>query len=240
MSGPAATPFVGETVRAFLEDGTLQWLDGLVAPDWHGGQPSACHPSSDPRRSHRQSHRRPRARLCASRRSSGSFRPTWWRNCIEASLDGSVRAPRGQRAGADPSDERLAVRHALIHDAAYAGLLASRRRALHARLADRFERPDLSTPARSLTASRRATSPVPCRCCARRRRAPWSVGAVAEAASYWRQAADLAAADDLSRRRSTVLRRRGVDALIRPRIVAPSVVGRKLALEEAVAEAYST
>jgi len=88
--------------------------------------------------------------------------------------------------------------HALIHDAAYAGLLASRRRVLHERLADRLERgPEPSTP--SQIAAHRVAAGDVSRAIPLLREAAESalaLGAVAEAVASWRQAADLAAADD--------------------------------------------
>jgi adenylate cyclase len=191
--------FVGETVRAFLEDGTLRWRDGLVALTGTG------------------STRMPitlRAVLGAridglptpAREALGvasiiglTFRPS----VVEELLDG----PLGPDVFEDLAESLLVVphdggrwrfAHALIHDAAYAGLLASRRRELHGRAADRLERgPDRAT-AGQIAAHRMAAGDA-------RRAIPLlreaaesalALGAVAEAAAFWRQAADLAAVDD--------------------------------------------
>ena len=88
--------------------------------------------------------------------------------------------------------------HTLIHDAAYAGLLASRRRVLHARLADHLE-----LPPRAATAGQIATHRVAAGDAARAvpllREAAESaltLGAASEAAAFWQQSADLSATDD--------------------------------------------
>jgi hypothetical protein len=88
--------------------------------------------------------------------------------------------------------------HALIRDAAYAGLLASRRRALHARLADHLEtRPRAAAPGQ--IANHRVAAGDSPRALPLLREAAESalaLGAAAEAASFWQQAADLSATDD--------------------------------------------
>jgi predicted ATPase len=95
-------------------------------------------------------------------------------------------------------EDRWRFAHGLIHDAAYAGLLASRRRVLHARLADRLEAgPEPSTPSQ-IAAHRIAAGDIARAIPLLREAAESAValGAVAEAAAFWRQAADLAAPDD--------------------------------------------
>jgi adenylate cyclase len=226
--------FVGETVRAFLEDGTLQWRDGLVALTGTvgsrlpitlrailGARIDGLSPAA-------------REALGVASIIGITFRPALVEELLEASLDPEAFEHLAASALVQPrDDERWRFAHALIHDAAYAGLLASRRRALHARLADRLERgPDLSTPGQ-IAAHRVAAGDVT-RALPLLREAAESalgLGAVAEAASYWRQAADLAAADDpesaaLDRARAA----EALDALDPSReIVAPSAVGRELA-----------
>ena len=77
-------------------------------------------------------------------------------------------------------------------------MLASRRRVLHARLADRLERgPDTTTPgqiAAHRVAAGDATRAIPL--LREAAESALGLGAVAEAAAFWRQAADLAAAED--------------------------------------------
>ncbi|MFL5674701.1 MAG: ATP-binding protein [Chloroflexota bacterium] len=83
--------------------------------------------------------------------------------------------------------------HPLVHDAAYAGLLASRRRRLHARLADKIEagaRP-VSIPALAVhrAASGDAERAIPL--LVEAASAALATGAAAEAAAFWRTAAEL-------------------------------------------------
>ncbi|HEX8941343.1 MAG TPA: AAA family ATPase [Candidatus Limnocylindrales bacterium] len=89
-------------------------------------------------------------------------------------------------------------RHPLFHDAAYAGMLASRRRALHARLADHLEATDPTTPV-GLLARHRAAADDPERALPLLERAAeeaLALGAVFEAAGFWRAAGDLLAGTD--------------------------------------------
>jgi predicted ATPase len=84
--------------------------------------------------------------------------------------------------------------HPLVHDAAYAGLLATRRRRLHARLADRIEAgpQPISMPA---LAVHRAASGDPERAIpllVEAAAAALAMGAASEAAGFWRTAAELA------------------------------------------------
>ncbi|MFL5687059.1 MAG: ATP-binding protein [Chloroflexota bacterium] len=191
--------FVGETVRAFLEDGTLQWRDGVVALSGRGGtrlpitlrtilgaRIDALPPGA-------------RDALGVASVIGISFR----RSTVEALLDGPLAADAFEQLAASAlvaplDDDRWRFAHALIHDTMYAGLLASRRRVLHERLADRLERgPEPSTP--SQIAAHRVAAGDVARAIPLLREAAESalgLGAVAEAAASWRQAADLAAADD--------------------------------------------
>ena len=133
--------FVSETVRAFLEDGTMELRDGRVALVDPSSTRVPDHPAGGPRRAHRRArsgrarrrrrrlgHRHPVPRGCSWPASSTgrvdrASWPGWPQEAIVQPVDGG--------------DWRFA--HPLIHDAAYAGLLASHRRVLHARLADQLE-----------------------------------------------------------------------------------------------------
>jgi predicted ATPase len=88
--------------------------------------------------------------------------------------------------------------HALIRDAAYAGLLASRRRALHTRLADHLEaQPQAAGPGQ--VATHRVAAGDTSRALPLLREAAESalaLGAASEAAAFWTQAAVLGVADD--------------------------------------------
>ena len=83
--------------------------------------------------------------------------------------------------------------HPLVHDAAYAGLLASRRRRLHARLADRIEAGPRPASVAALAVHRAASGDaeraIPLLIDAATAAA--SMGAASEAAGFWRAAAEL-------------------------------------------------
>ena len=97
--------------------------------------------------------------------------------------------------------------HPLIHDAAYAGLLASRRRRVHARVADRLEasgtRGAIGVVARHRAAAGDRDRAVPLLTEAAEE--ALAVGAAEEAAEFWTAAADLLGTDPAaedSRRRA--------------------------------------
>jgi predicted ATPase len=191
--------FVGETVRAFLEDGTLQWRDGRVAMTGTGGSRvpitlrailgariDALAPSA-------------RDALGVASIVGITFRPAVVEDLLDAPLGPEVFDHLAASSLVFPvDDDRWRFAHSLIHDAAYAGLLASRRRVLHARLADRLDHgPDTTTPGQ-IAAHRVAAGDI-ARAIPLLREAAESalgLGAVTEAAAYWRQAAELAEADD--------------------------------------------
>lgn len=191
--------FVGETVRAFLEDGTLQWRDGLVALTGTSGarMPITLRAVLGARID---------ALSPAARQALGvasiigiTFRPSVVEELLDGQLEPDAFDDLAQSLLVVQHDgDRWRFAHALIHDAAYAGLLASRRRELHRRLADRLERgPDQATPGQ--IAAHRMAAGDAARAIPLLREAAESavaLGAVAEAAAFWRQAADLAAVDD--------------------------------------------
>ena len=191
--------FVGETVRAFLEDGTLQLRDGRVALTGSGGSrlPITLRAVLGARIDALP----PPARdvLGVASVVGISFRPS----VVEELLDGPVEPRTFDHLAegaliAPGDDDQWRFAHALIHDAAYAGLLASRRRALHGRLADRLEgRAGIRSPGQ-IAAHRVAAGDAPRAIPLLREAAEsaLSLGAVAEAAAYWRQAAELAASAD--------------------------------------------
>jgi predicted ATPase len=191
--------FVGETVRAFLEDGTLQLRDGRAALTGSGGSrlPITLRAVLGARI---DALPRPARDVLGVASVVGiSFRPA----VVEELLDGPVE-PRTFDQLADSAliapgdDDQWRFAHALIHDAAYAGLLASRRRALHARLADRLEgRTGIRSPGQ-IAAHRVAAGDAPRAIPLLREAAEsaLSLGAVAEAAAYWGQASALAAPTD--------------------------------------------
>lgn len=100
-------------------------------------------------------------------------------------VDGALLRPDG-----GPEAWRFA--HALIHDVVYAGMLASRRRDLHARLADRLEARPHPVPITTLAAHRAAAGdPSAIDLLAAAADEAIGMGAAAEAAEYWQTCARL-------------------------------------------------
>lgn len=189
--------FVGETVRAYLEDGTLALRDGRVA-------------ITDPEAATVPVTLRAvlGARIDALDREARDVLGVASVIGIRFDVQG-VAALLGVPPPAPAVMERLAdaaliVRgedddwrfaHALIHDAAYEGLLASRRRALHARMADDLERSPAAVTLGAVARHRAAAGDVAKALPLLREAAAMAtaLGAAAEAAAFERQAADLEA-----------------------------------------------
>jgi class 3 adenylate cyclase len=190
--------FIRETVRAYLDDGTLEWRDGrvqLVHP------PTATLPLTL------------RAVLGAridaldpdAREILGVASVIGIRFSEKLVGDLLLEAPPadafGRLAAAAlivPADGQWRFAHPLIHDTAYAGMLASRRRILHARLADYLEERVPAATVAQIAGHRAAAGDLP-RALPLLREAAGSalaLGATNEAAAFWRQAADLAAIAD--------------------------------------------
>ena len=187
--------FIGETVRASIEDGTLELRNGrmtLIEP----GPP-----------------RLPLTlRAVLGARIDGLDEPA--RDVIGvasvigmAFQEGDVVDLMGQPVGSATLDRLVDAAlivpldagqwrfsHPLVHDAAYAGILAARRRRLHARLADSLEARPTTTSVATI-ATHRAASGDAARAIPLLDEAATSalaMGAAAEAAGFWRTAADLA------------------------------------------------
>ena len=191
--------FIGETVRAFLEDGTLEWRDGRVALIESG-------PPRVPVTLRAVLGARIDALEPAAREALGvaSVIGITFREPLVERLFGTALPPRTLDHLAEAAlirrgdDGEWRFAHALIRDAAYAGLLASRRRALHARLADHLEdRPRAAAPGQIAT-HRVASGDAPRALPLLREAAETALamGAASEAAAFWQQAADLSATDD--------------------------------------------
>ena len=187
--------FIGETVRASIEDGSLELRDGRMVLV----EPSA-----------------PRLpltlRAVLGARLDGLDEPTrdvlgvasvigigFGLAELEDLLGGPIPAGTLDRlvdaALIVPSARNGTWRfsHPLVHEAAYAGMLASRRRRLHARLADRLEtKPPVSieTLAVHRAAAGDAAAAIPL--LVEAATAALAVGAPNEAAGFWRNAAELA------------------------------------------------
>ena len=191
--------FVGETVRAFLEDGTLRWRDGLVALAETGDPrlPVTLRAVLGARIDALPADAR--AALGVAAVIGFTFRARDVEALLGSSLDPSTIEHLATAALIVPhEDGRWRFAHALIHDAAYAGLLASRRRQLHAQFADQLEASATASTAARIGAHRVAAGDI-ARALPLLRAAASSalaLGAPTEAAAYWRQAADLAATED--------------------------------------------
>ncbi|HUP54520.1 MAG TPA: adenylate/guanylate cyclase domain-containing protein [Methylomirabilota bacterium] len=191
--------FIGETVRAFLEDGTLEWRDGRVTLVDSG--PPRVPVTLRAVLGARIDGLEPAARDALGVASIIGI--TFAESLVEDllgetlpphTLDHLAEAALIHRG--DDGEWRFA--HALIRDAAHAGLLASRRRTLHAALADHLEaRP--RPVALGEIANHRVAAGDSARALPLLRDAAESalaLGAPAEAASFWQQAAELSAVDD--------------------------------------------
>lgn len=191
--------FIGETVRAFLADGTLEWRDGRVAMIEKQAPPV-------PVTLRAVLGARIDALEPAGREALGvaSVIGITFQEGLVEELLGDVLPPRTLDHLAETAlirrgeDGEWRFAHALIRDAAYAGLLASRRRSLHGRLADHLEGlPRAATPGQ--VAAHRVASGDTIRALPLLREAAESalaLGAASEAAAFWQQAADLSASED--------------------------------------------
>jgi adenylate cyclase len=191
--------FVSETVRAYLEDGTLAWRDGRVALTGRGDQrlPVTLRAVLGARIDGLPADER--EILGVASVIGITFQPSDVEDLLDRRLEPTAFEHLAEAALIAPNEDgQWRFGHALIHDAAYAGMLASRRRILHGRLADRLERPDSGAAPGQIAAHRVAAGDVTRAVPALREAAEWAValGAVAEAAAFWRRAADLADADD--------------------------------------------
>jgi class 3 adenylate cyclase len=187
--------FIGETVRASIEDGTLELRDGRMMLV-EAGQP-----------------RLPLTlRAVLGARIDGLDEPArdtvgvasiigiaFRDQDLEDLLGHPVASPTLDRLVdaaliVPVGDGTWRFRHPLVRDAAYAGILATRRRRLHARLADVLEaRPGAASVAG--IAVHRAASGDTARAVPlldQAANAALAMGAPAEAAGFWRTAADLA------------------------------------------------
>jgi class 3 adenylate cyclase len=191
--------FVSETVRAFLEDGTLAWRNGRVALV-DGNEPrlpitlrtvlGARIDGLDPEAHETVSV----ASVIGIGFSEALLAELLDRapsaSCLARLAEASLIVPVGD------GDWRFS--HALIRDVAYAGVLTTRRRVLHARLAGYLEShpgsAGLGELAMQWAAAGDATRGIPSLRDAAA--SAMALGAAAEAAAFWRQAADLAEASD--------------------------------------------
>jgi class 3 adenylate cyclase len=191
--------FIGETVRASIEDGSLELRDGrmvLVEPSAPrlpltlravlGARLDALDERSRDVLSV--------ASVIGIGFDLGELEDLLDEPIPPGSLDRLVDAALIVPAA---RDEMWRFSHPLVHETAYAGMLASRRRRLHARLADRLEtRPPVSVEMLAVhrAAAGDATAAIPL--LVEAASAALAVGAPNEAAAFWRNAAELASAPD--------------------------------------------
>ena len=192
--------FITETVRAFLEDGRLAWRDGRVSlvesattsvPVTLRAVLGARIDALD-------------AASAETQRVGSVIGITFLEDDLVALLDRPTAPSTMQRLVDDgliqPAGDGLwRFAHPLIHDTAYAGLLASRRRALHARSAELLaQKPPVLVPLGQIATHWAAAGDAKKALPLLREAAAtaMAIGAVAEAAAFWRQPATLAAFDD--------------------------------------------
>ena len=188
--------FIGETVRASLEDGTLELRDGrmvLIEPR-APRLPLTLRAVLGARLDGLDE--RARDVLSVASVIGIGFRRTELEDLLGAPVaagtldrlvDAALIVP-GSRSGT------WRFSHPLVHETAYAGMLASRRRRLHARLADRLEAGRVPPSAAVLAVHRAAAGDsaraIPMLIDAAT--AALAIGAATEAAGFWRNAAELA------------------------------------------------
>lgn len=185
--------FIVETVRAFLEEGTAAVDDGTLSiADASGGAVPTTLRALLGARIDALSEDARRAIRVASVLGM-TFRAATLAEILDQPIGDDV-LDRLAAASLIVPAESGAWRfvHPLIHDVAYAGLLASRRRELHARVADHLE---ARSPVRiDVVARHRAASGDPERALpllVQAAEAAMRVGAPAEAATFWTMAAEL-------------------------------------------------
>jgi len=192
--------FITETVRAFLEDGTLTWRDGRVAmiSDAVPTVPVTLRAVLGARIDALDAASRETLRVASVVGIAFGEAPL-------VDLLGTLPAPgaleRLARAGLISPTGGGAWRfaHPLIRDAAYSGMLASRRRLLHARMAYHLESQTAVAVRLGQIATHRAAAGDAVRALPLLREAAvyaMGMGAAAEAAAFWHQAAELSAPGD--------------------------------------------
>ncbi len=191
--------FVAETVRAFLADGTLRLRHGRVqlAKADGGRLPVTLRAVLGARIDGLE--REEREVLSVAAVIGVTFRARQVEDLLGRPVPSGALEHLVTTSLIGPGDDgtwRFA--HPLIRDVAYAGVLASRRRVLHGRFADHLEatQPAIS---RVVVAAHRAAAGDVGRAVPLLREAAeaaLAVGAGAEAASFWRRAAELLAPTD--------------------------------------------
>jgi predicted ATPase len=186
--------FVTETVRAFLADGTLAVQNGrLTLLDGTGPSVPVTLRAILGARIDALGHEA-RELIGVASVVGMRFSTELTERLVDVEVGPHAIAELAESSLITPIDRGLwRFAHALIRDAAYAGLLASRRRQLHGRVADELARTDPAVPVARIARHRAAAGD-------RERAIPLleeaaelalAVGAVNEAAGFWREAAEL-------------------------------------------------
>ena len=192
--------FITETVRAFLEDGTLTWRDGRVAmaSDASPTVPVTLRAVLGARIDALDAASRETLRVASVVGIEFGEAPL-------VDLLGTLPAPGAleRLAGAGlispTGGGAWRFAHPLIRDAAYSGMLASRRRLLHARMADHLESQTAVAVRLGQIATHRAAAGDAVRALPLLREAAvyaMGMGAAAEAAAFWQRAAELSVPSD--------------------------------------------
>ena len=205
--------FVTETVRAFLADGTLSVQDGRLA--LIDGPGSALPVTLRSVLGARIDALGPGAKelLGVASVIGMRFRTSMAEGLLDSRVGAETVQELADKALIAPVDgDFWRFGHALIRDAAYSGILASRRRELHGLVADQFERSEPAPPVARIARHRAAAGD-------RDRAVPLleeaaqqalAVGARNEAAAFWRQAAELSPDPDAA----LAYRQRATEALV--------------------------
>jgi predicted ATPase len=204
--------FIAETVRASLEDGSLARRDGRVSRT--EGLPDTLPLTLRAVLGARIDALPRDARDALGVAAVVGIRFRWAQ--IERLLAATPSARTAERLAVAGlivavGDDEWRFSHPLIHDAAYVGVLAAHRRTLHARIADELEGEGdpllLNLIAIHRAASGDATRAIPLLELAAD--AALGIGAITEAAAFWRTAAELtpdaAVAADYRSRAAAVL-----------------------------------
>ena len=205
--------FVTETVRAFLADGTLASQNGrLTLLDGTGPSVPVTLRAILGARIDALGHQA-RELLGVASVVGMRFRTDFTERLVDVEVGPAALDELAESALIAPVDRATwRFAHALIRDAAYAGLLASRRRELHGRVADELAHSEPAAPIARIARHRAAAGD-------RERAVPLleeaaelaiAVGAVNEAAGFWREAAELTADPDAAR----AFRLRATEALV--------------------------
>ena len=188
--------FIAETVRASLEDGSLARRDGRVSRT--DGLPDTLPVTLRAVLGARIDALPRDARDVLGVAAVVGMRFRWAQiERLLAGVSGEHTADRLVAAGliVPAGEDAWRFSHPLVHDAAYVGVLASRRRTLHARIADELEAAGdpllLDLIAIHRAASGDATRAIPL--LEQAADAALGIGAATEAAAFWRTAAELTA-----------------------------------------------